>query len=177
MARLMLKGRQVVWSGNSQQPTGGELWMQWMKTRTRACRNFQTMSRISAPRRSPPTRLRNAINSQPFSYWLRKFFACNPFYLVSAALLLYGLYLVSADVSFLSLSQLIFNFGSLQIYEILLVATAIFLARRRIWYDSHGAGGPGKHADPGAVHFHQPGRATRPADSSGSLAWRPCLPR
>jgi hypothetical protein len=75
---------------------------------------------------------------RPFFYWLRKFFACNPFYLVSAALLLYGLYLVSADATFLSreISQLIFNFGSLQFYEILLVVTAIALARRQIWYDS-----------------------------------------
>ena len=32
---------------------------------------------------------------RPLSWWLRKFFACNPFYLVSAALLLYGCYRVS----------------------------------------------------------------------------------
>jgi len=72
------------------------------------------------------------------SFWLKKFFACNPFYLVSAALLLYGVYLVSFDANFFGreISQLAFNFSSLQVYEILLVGTAIVLARRRIWYDS-----------------------------------------
>src|ERR1700722_14897763 len=76
--------------------------------------------------------------SEPISYWLKKFFACNPFYLVSAALLLYGVYLISFDANFLGreISQLAFNFTSLQVYEILLVGTAIVLARRRIWYDS-----------------------------------------
>src|SRR2546428_4633483 len=72
------------------------------------------------------------------SYWLKRFFSCNPFYIFSAALLLYGLYRVSIDPHFLSkeTSHLIFNFSSLQCYELLLVLTAIFLARRRIWYDS-----------------------------------------
>ena len=75
---------------------------------------------------------------RPLSYWLRKFFACNPFYLVSAGLLLYGVYLVSADDGLLrrEIFQLTFNFSSLQLYEGLLVVTAIVLARRRIWYDS-----------------------------------------
>jgi uncharacterized protein YhhL (DUF1145 family) len=70
--------------------------------------------------------------------WLRKFLACNPFYLVSAAMLLYGMYLISADANFAGRenTQLLCNFGSLQFYELLLVATAIFLARRHIWYDS-----------------------------------------
>ncbi len=69
---------------------------------------------------------------------LRRFFACNPFYLVSAALLLYSFYLVSADPTFLpsEVGQLWFNLGSVQLYEILLVVTAIFLARRAVWYDS-----------------------------------------
>ena len=73
-----------------------------------------------------------------FIYWLKRFLACNPFYLVSAALLLYGVYRVSVDPNFLSreTAQLVFNFTSLQFYEVLLVLTAIFLARRRIWYDS-----------------------------------------
>jgi hypothetical protein len=74
----------------------------------------------------------------PLSWWLKKFIACNPFYLFSAALLLYGLYLVSADANFPGheTAQLLFNFGSLQVYELLLVGTAILLASRRIWYDS-----------------------------------------
>jgi len=75
---------------------------------------------------------------KPFSWWLRKLFACNPFYLVSAALLLFGCYRVSLDAPFLNLesARLLFNFTSVQLYEILLVFTAIFLARRRLWYDS-----------------------------------------
>jgi hypothetical protein len=74
----------------------------------------------------------------PISAWLRRFLACNPFYLISAALLLYGLYRVSNDPNFLKKesAQLMFNFTSLQVYEVLLVITAIFLARRRIRYDS-----------------------------------------
>ncbi len=84
------------------------------------------------------SRQNQAAPTQPASYWLKKFLACNPFYLVSAALLLYGFYLVSSDANFpgREVYQLGFNFGSLQFYELLLVATAIFLARRRIWYDS-----------------------------------------
>jgi hypothetical protein len=75
---------------------------------------------------------------KPFSYWVRRFLGCNPFYLISAALLLFGLYRVSVDRSFIEkeLSQLAFTLTSLQSYEILLVVTAVFLARRRIWYDS-----------------------------------------
>src|SRR5690349_15436130 len=75
---------------------------------------------------------------QPRMYWLRRLLACTPFYLVSAALLLYGFYLVSIDPRFLNqeTKHLVFNFTSLQIYELVLVLTAIFLAARRIWYDS-----------------------------------------
>jgi hypothetical protein len=78
------------------------------------------------------------LPSQRLSNWVKRFLACNPFYLVSAALLLYGFYRVSVDPDFLrhETAQLLFNFSSLQGYEILLVVTAIFLARRRIWYDS-----------------------------------------
>ena len=79
-----------------------------------------------------------AAPPKPLWYWVKRVLACNPFYLVSAALLLYGIYRVSADPNFLSkeVAQLFFNFTSLQLYEALLVTTAIFLARRRIWYDS-----------------------------------------
>ena len=75
---------------------------------------------------------------KPFSYWARRFLVCNPFYLVSAALLLFGMYRLSVDRGLFAgeISQLVFNLGSLEFYEILLVATAIFLAARRIWYDS-----------------------------------------
>ena len=77
-------------------------------------------------------------NPKPFSWWLRKLLACNPFYLVSAALLLFGCYRVSIDALFLNResARLVFNFTSVQCYEMLLVLMAIFLARRCIWYDS-----------------------------------------
>jgi hypothetical protein len=77
-------------------------------------------------------------NPKPVSWWLRKLFACNPFYLVSAALLLYGCHRVSIDAPFLNLesARLLFNFISVQFYEVLLVFAAIFLARRCLWYDS-----------------------------------------
>ena len=81
-----------------------------------------------------PTRASHRL----LSYWARKFLVCNPFYLASAALLLFGLYRVSIDPNFLlaETRQLTFNFTSLQLYELLLVATAMLLARRLIWYDA-----------------------------------------
>src|ERR1035441_5614769 len=86
------------------------------------------------PNPAPPPR----PNPKPFSWWLRKLLACNPFYLVSAALLLFGCYRVSIDAPFLNheTARLVFNFTSVQCYEMLLVLTAIFLARRCLWYDS-----------------------------------------
>src|ERR1700676_2991560 len=85
---------------------------------------------------NPPT---PAKPSKPLSWWFRKLLACNPFYLVSAALLLFGCYRISIDATFLKkeAAQLAFNYSSVQFYEILLVITAIFLARRRIWYAAH----------------------------------------
>src|SRR5580698_7387253 len=72
---------------------------------------------------------------RPLSWWLRKFFACNPFYLVSAALLIYGCYRVSIDETLVSgeTTRMLFNFCSVQVYELLLVGVAIFLARRCLW--------------------------------------------
>jgi hypothetical protein len=85
-----------------------------------------------------PPKLPVLPKPKPFSWWLRKLFACNPFYLVSAALLLFGCYRVSIDAPMFNLesARLLFNFTAIQIYEVLLVFTAIFLARRAIWYDS-----------------------------------------
>lgn len=85
-----------------------------------------------------PEILLESPKPKPLSWWLRKLFACNPFYLVSAALLLFGCYRVSMDAPFLSVesARLLFNFSSVQIYEVLLVFTAIFLARHCLWYDS-----------------------------------------
>jgi hypothetical protein len=53
-------------------------------------------------------------------------------------LLLYGIYRISTGPGLLGTeaAQLAFNFGSLQFYEILLVGTAILLARRAVWYDA-----------------------------------------
>jgi len=74
----------------------------------------------------------------PWGRWLRSFLATNPFYLLSAALLLYGIYRISTGPGWFATetAQLAFNFSSLQLYEILLVGTAILLARRAVWYDA-----------------------------------------
>jgi hypothetical protein len=71
-------------------------------------------------------------------YRLKRLFVCNPFYLASAALLLYGVYRISSDPNFLAteIGQLTFNFASLQLYELLLAGTAMVLVARRIWYDA-----------------------------------------
>lgn len=71
--------------------------------------------------------------------WLKWIIARNPLYILSAASLLYGIYRLSLDQKVFTeeVSQLLFNFGSFQFYEILLVATGIFLARKRIFYDSN----------------------------------------
>src|SRR5216110_354693 len=89
---------------------------------------------IAAPAPVPPL----SPPPKPFSYWAKRFLVCNPFYLVSAAMLLFGMYRLSVDRGVFTeeISQLVFNLSSLQFYEILLVATAIFLAGRKIWYDS-----------------------------------------
>src|SRR5271165_6555014 len=78
------------------------------------------------------------VPRKPGVYWLKRFLACNPFYLCSAALLLFGVYRVSVDPSLMGAetADLFFNFSALQVYEFLLVITAIFLARRALWYDS-----------------------------------------
>src|SRR5580693_9122677 len=90
---------------------------------------------VPSPELVPPPTL---PKPRPLSWWLRKFLACNPFYLVSAVLLLYGCYRVSIDAPFFSreTARLLFNFTSVQAYEILLVLVAIFLSRRSLWYDS-----------------------------------------
>jgi hypothetical protein len=71
------------------------------------------------------------------SLW-KRLIRCNPFYLISAVLLIYGVYRASIDPHFLSTEtrQVIFNFGSLELYGVMLVVTAIFLSRRLIWYDA-----------------------------------------
>ena len=74
-------------------------------------------------------------NRRNSNQWLRLLFASNPFYVVSVALLLFGCYRISMEPALFNheSAHLFFNFISLQLYEMLLVGTAIFLARRRIW--------------------------------------------
>ena len=99
--------------------------------------NESTNPEQNLPIESAVERSSSAPNQQPL-YWLRRFLACNPFYLVSVATLLYGCYRVSLEPKLFNneVAHLYFNFSSLQVYELLLVATAILLARRKIWYDS-----------------------------------------
>src|SRR5437867_7333124 len=75
----------------------------------------------------------------PVIHWGRQLWAANPFYPISAALVLYGCYRLSTDAALLKgeTPQMIFSFSSLQVYELLLVVTAVFLAARRIFYDSN----------------------------------------
>lgn len=74
--------------------------------------------------------------------WLRgwgcRLLAGNPCYLISAALLLFGINRLAVDPEFLKVeaAKLGFNFSALQLYELLLVGVAILLAKRRVWYDS-----------------------------------------
>jgi len=93
---------------------------------------------VAPPILSAPADAATARAARPFSFWIKRLLVCNPFYLVSAALLLFGMYRISVDRNLFAeeISQLAFNLTSLQCYEILLVGTAIFLAARRIWYDS-----------------------------------------
>lgn len=69
---------------------------------------------------------------------VRYLLAGNPFFVLSAVLLLYAMRRLSFDSHLFSteVSQLVFNFSSFQFYEIVLIGTAVLLARRRIWYDS-----------------------------------------
>jgi hypothetical protein len=96
---------------------------------------------MSEPVDAQPTAVSAAdfsLNHYMLAHWAKRFLACNPFYLVSAALLLYGFYRISVDPGFLrtEIAQLAFDLGSLQIYELLLVITAIWLVRRAAWYDA-----------------------------------------
>jgi hypothetical protein len=91
-----------------------------------------TANSVSPPVISRPLTLREAAR------WSRIFLVRNPFYIVSAALLLLSMRLLSGDSRLFAgeTPQLLFNFSSFQVYELLLAGTAILLARRRIWYDA-----------------------------------------
>lgn len=70
--------------------------------------------------------------------WVKHVIAGNPFYLASAGLFLFGINQLTTDPKLVGAeySMLRFNFCALIIYEILLVVSAIALARRRVWYDA-----------------------------------------
>src|SRR6185295_17067831 len=84
------------------------------------------------PPSPPPVPPRNA------RYWLRRLLVCNPFFLCSAALLLFAINRLYNDQGFLGdeTAKLLFNFSAHHFYELLLIATAIHLATRRLWYTS-----------------------------------------
>ena len=71
-------------------------------------------------------------------HWMRRLLVCNPFFLCSAALLLYAVNRLSSVDSLFTgeIQNLFFNFSALQFYETLVVIAGIVLARRKIWYDS-----------------------------------------
>jgi hypothetical protein len=94
----------------------------------------QSIPPLSEPAIAPPPHK----PGRSFTDWLKRLFVCNPFYLVSAALLLYGVHRISMDGGLFvaETSQLLFNFSALQIYEVLLALTATLLITRRIWYDA-----------------------------------------
>lgn len=73
--------------------------------------------------------------------WIRRLHwivAGNPFYPLSAVLVLLGVFLLSGDDRLFSTEagQLYFNFGTLQMYGFLIATTAVFLFRRAIYYDT-----------------------------------------
>ena len=69
---------------------------------------------------------------------INRIIAGNPFYLISAGLLLCGINQLTTDPKLVGaeFSMLRFNFCALAVYEIMLVATTIALTRRQIWYDA-----------------------------------------
>ena len=75
---------------------------------------------------------------RPLRSMSARILAGNPFYLASAGLLLYGINELTTDAKVVGAEcpLLRFNFCALFLYEIMLVATAILLIRRKIWYDA-----------------------------------------
>ncbi|HAV61624.1 MAG TPA: hypothetical protein DCY13_04575 [Verrucomicrobiales bacterium] len=69
---------------------------------------------------------------------LRRVVAGNPFYPLSAALVLLGVFLLAGDERLFAseAEQLHFNFGAVEAYGFIIVATAVFLVRRVIYYDT-----------------------------------------
>lgn len=108
-------------------------------TEPKAAEDSQTMPPVIAPEPAP----RQSVEPEPTfeqkaRQWLRYLLIGNPFYILSAVLLLYSMNRLSngSGLFLKELPQLIFNFSSFQVYELLLAGTAIFLARRQIAYDA-----------------------------------------
>ena len=93
---------------------------------------------LTLPPPPAPRHLDSPVTAADLMRWLRLLLGRNPFYILSAVLLLYSMRLLSVDsmASANETPQLLFNFSCFQFYEFLLAGTAIFLAGRRIWYDS-----------------------------------------
>jgi len=92
---------------------------------------------LNEPQPASTEALRQSV-SLAIQKWLRLLLAGNPFYIASAALLLFGINRLSVDPRFLSGEEanLIFSFSALQVYEVVLIGVVLFLAARRIFYDS-----------------------------------------
>ena len=90
--------------------------------------------KVLTPTPPPPA----SIAPEAFLKCARLVLARNPFYIISAVLMLWSMRRLSLDSRIFpsELPQLLFNFSSLEFYELLLAGTAIVLARRRVFYDS-----------------------------------------
>jgi len=112
-----------------------------MRLRKPGCTVMNNKDFPAGPVETPPvlTAVASRPNKGASPSVIKRLLAYNPFYLTSAALLLYGLYRISVDPSFVNreVAQLCFNLSSLEIYEALVVFTAILLAARAIRYDSN----------------------------------------
>jgi hypothetical protein len=96
---------------------------------------FDMLDSINSPVGSSPA-ANNFVG--PLRSAFKRILAGNPFYLVSAGLLLYGLNELTTDSNLIGAEtpMLRLNFCALFLYEMMLVGTAILLIRRKIWYDA-----------------------------------------
>jgi hypothetical protein len=74
----------------------------------------------------PPGPPEYSADNHDWRHWVRRLLICNPFFLCSAALLLFGVNRLSNDPNFLGdeIHNLLFNFFALQFYEVLVVLGA-----------------------------------------------------
>ena len=102
--------------------------------------NTQDNPPSATPSELPPFEPPVSVRIKPIDWRhvVRRLLVCNPFFLVSAMLLLFGVNRLSLDQGFLGNERdnLLFNFAALQFYAGLLTGTAIILSKRRVWYDS-----------------------------------------